>query len=536
MIKTYYGEGIFFQKDQEGLTRELEELIRTLLLKNHGVGIMGGYYEEGLPICMVSELTLQLLGYASLADFERQTGCQLTHIICGEPGQVFSEKNFSELSDAFEVHIRTADGSVLWVRQVKCDVRLQNGRKMWMISLYDMDEVYKRELRLIEAKEEAERGNRAKNLFLSRMSHDIRTPINGILGMTRIGLEHLSDPEVVKDSFEKIRSMGNQLEFIINEILDITQLESGRIELLHEPFDLRSELESIAEATASQAPHLKFYGFQFEESHDEVVGSAMHIRRLLENILSNAVKYNQLNGSIECCVEEEPMDESHALYRFIVRDTGIGMSEAFQKRMFELFSQENGVVLTEFHGTGLGLPIAKKLADLMGGNISINSIEGKGTTVTVELPLEIVNREQHSENIREEKEGKVLKDLHILLVEDNALNREIAQYILEQAGAVVETAENGEKGVRAFLTASPGTYDIILMDIMMPVLDGLGAAREIRSSGHSQAKTIPIIAMTANAFADDIRAVKMAGMNAHLAKPVDEKKMIRFIRELTGKK
>ena len=527
-VLVFYGEGLYFKDSQNKLTNETEATIRSLLLENNGVGIIGGYYDKSLPICMVSELAVSTLGYDSITEFEKLTEEDFLNIICAKNDVPMTEERFAELSGATRMHLYTKTGSAVCVRMVKCDLRLADGKKMWLLSICNIDEVYKREQMLIAARDDAERANQSKTYFLSRMSHDMRTPMNGIMGMVKIALDNLDDKAVVKDSLEKIRNVGKELEMLVSDVLDMSRLESGKIKLLHEPFDIRDEVKKIEFVLYSQAQELVLRGGHVDVKHNYVLGSSLHIQRIWENVIGNAIKYTKAGGSIEYWLQELNIDKKHGLYRFIVKDTGIGMSEDFQKHMFEPYLQEN--VNAEIQGTGLGLAITKELVELMGGTIKVKSKLGVGTTFRIDIPLEIdytaMHRLEEAEAVRYNLQG-----VSVLLAEDNALNREIARYILAQAGATVEQAEDGEQAVQKFLTAKPGTYQLVLMDIQMPKMDGLKATELIRHSEHTQAKDIPIIAMTANAFAEDVQKSLDAGMNGHLVKPIDIDKLLRIVQD-----
>lgn len=527
-VLVFYGEGLYFKDSQNKLTNETEATIRSLLLENNGVGIIGGYYDKGLPICMVSELAVSTLGYDSITEFEKLTEENLLRIVCSKDSVPLTEERFAAMSGAARMHLYTKTGGAVCVRMVKRDLRLSDGQKMWLLSICNIDEVYTREQMLIAARDDAERANHAKTYFLSRMSHDMRTPINGVMGMVKIALDNLDQPELVKDSLLKIQNVAKELELLVGDVLDMSRLESGKIKLLHEPFDVRDEMKKIECVLYSQAKKLDVKGAHIDVKHNYVLGSSLHIQRIWENIIGNAIKYTQEGGSIEYWLQELNIDKKHGLYRFVVRDTGIGMSEEFQKHMFEPYRQENDN--TEIQGTGLGLAITKELVELMGGTIKVKSELGVGSTFVIDIPLEIdykaMQRIEEAEAVRYN-----LKGVSVLLAEDNALNREIARYILSQAGATVDQAEDGEQAVQKFVHAKPGTYQVILMDIIMPKLDGLKATERIRQSGCEQAKEIPIIAMTANAFAEDVEKSLAAGMNGHLVKPIDIDKLLHMVQD-----
>ena len=404
------------------------------------------------------------------------------------------------------------------------------GERIWLLTINDMDEVHKREMYLIEAKEMAELAGQAKNSFLSRMSHDIRTPLNGIMGMVQIAKDHIEEPDAVMKSLYKLEKAGRQLELLIGEILDMTKLEGNRVELLHEPFNLYDALEDICNNLHFQAEErcVEITGIHFNEKHDEVIGSITHVRRIVENILGNAVKYNRFGGTLEYSVDEIPLDKKHSTYRFTIKDTGIGMSEEFQEHMFEPFSQEKESARTQYRGSGLGLPITKELLNLMGGKIQVKSKLGVGSTFVIDIPLEL-NLEQREEIFEQIDTQIGLKGMCILLAEDNEMNREIAQYFLETEGAKVVAVSNGKEALDKFLFMPEYTFDMILMDIMMPVMSGIDSVKFIRRSVHPQAATIPIIAMSANTFSEDIQRAKIAGMDDYLSKPLDRKKMIKLL-------
>ena len=528
LIKGYYGEGLYFREEQQMLTTKTEEQIRTLLAKNHGVGIIGGYYSEGLPICMVSELLIEMLGYSSADEFESKTGKFFTNMISPKSGAAFSEEDFPSHKEPFILNMFTKNGEGLWVRMIKSDFFDASNRLMWIASVSNIAAIYKREQQLIAEKNNAELANRTKTAFLSRMSHDMRTPMNGILGMAKIALENLDNKDIIHDSLKKILGVGNELQILIDEVLDMTRLESGKIELIHEPFNIYDELDRINDMVVSQKKDITILPAHFNAVHYNVIGSPIHLRRVIENILGNAIKYNRPDGTIECWLDENNIDENHSIYRFTIQDTGIGMSEEFQRHMFEPFVQENANARTSYQGTGLGLAITKELIDLMKGTIAVKSTQNVGSTFVVEIPLEI-DHTKPKKDVTDEYVKPDLNGLKILLVEDNDLNREIARYFITQSGAEIDEAVNGKEAYTKFINSAENTYDAIIMDVMMPEMNGLEATAAIRGSKHPQAKSIPIIAMTANAFSDDVHASRLAGMNAHVSKPINERKLLELI-------
>ena len=396
----------------------------------------------------------------------------------------------------------------------------------------EKDEKYKAEL--LRAAKKAEAANEAKTEFLQRMSHDIRTPINGICGMINVADHYADNMEKQTECRAKIKKTSHLLLELINEVLDMSKLESDEVVLEDIPFNLNSIFEEILGVIEHMAAeqNIRIIWEKKEVTHWNLIGSPVHVKRILMNILSNAVKYNKENGYVYISCREIPSKQTAmTTLEFVCRDTGIGMAEAFQKRIFEPFAQEHAGSRTKFAGTGLGMPITKKLVEKMGGTISFESKEGTGTTFVIQIPFRI-DTDMKDRTEAEEKTETSIHGLHVLLTEDNELNMEIAEFVLQNEGAVVTKAWNGQKAVDIFRKNRPGEFDVILMDIMMPVMNGYEAAKMIRSLDREDAKVIPIIAMTANAFTEDKMRAKEAGMDEHIAKPVDGKLLVKVINEL----
>ena len=396
----------------------------------------------------------------------------------------------------------------------------------------EKDEKYKAEL--LRAAKKAEAANEAKTEFLQRMSHDIRTPINGICGMINVADHYADNMEKQTECRAKIKKTSHLLLELINEVLDMSKLESDEVVLEDIPFNLNSIFEEILGVIEHMAAeqNIRIIWEEKEVTHWNLIGSPVHVKRILMNILSNAVKYNKENGYVYIGCREIPSKQTAmTTLEFVCRDTGIGMTEAFQKRIFEPFAQEHAGSRTKFAGTGLGMPITKKLVVKMGGTISFESKEGTGTTFVIRIPFQI-DADMKDRTETEEKTETSIQGLHVLLTEDNELNMEIAEFVLQNEGAVVTKAWNGQKAVDIFRKSRPGEFDAILMDIMMPVMNGYEAAKMIRSLDREDAKVIPIIAMTANAFTEDKMRAKEAGMDEHIAKPVDGKLLVKVINEL----
>ena len=396
----------------------------------------------------------------------------------------------------------------------------------------EKDEKYKAEL--LRAAKKAEAANEAKTEFLQRMSHDIRTPINGICGMINVADHYADNMEKQTECRAKIKKTSHLLLELINEVLDMSKLESDEVVLEEIPFNLNSIFEEILGVIEHMAAeqNIRIIWEEKEVTHWNLIGSPVHVKRILMNILSNAVKYNKENGYVYISCREIPSKQTAmTTLEFVCRDTGIGMTEAFQKRIFEPFAQEHAGSRTKFAGTGLGMPITKKLVEKMSGTISFESKEGTGTTFVIRIPFQI-DADMKDRTETEEKTETSIQGLHVLLTEDNELNMEIAEFVLQNEGAVVTKAWNGQKAVDIFRKNRPGEFDVILMDIMMPVMNGYEAAKMIRSLDREDAKVIPIIAMTANAFTEDRMRAKEAGMDEHIAKPVDGKLLVKAINEL----
>ena len=378
---------------------------------------------------------------------------------------------------------------------------------------------------LREAVFQAQKANAAKSSFLSRMSHDIRTPLNGIIGLIKINETHMDDRELVKTNQDKMLVSADHLLSLINDVLQMSKLEDENIEISHEPIDLGEisrEVGTIISGRTAEA------GIAFEIGKQElpvsyVYGSPLHIRQIFLNIYGNCIKYNKPHGKVTTTLKCLGEKNDIVTYRWTISDTGIGMSEEFLKHIFEPFVQEHSDARTVYSGTGLGMSIVKKIIDRMDGTIVVTSKEGEGSTFVITLPFEIAEK---PEEIPAEMDGEVsIAGLHLLLAEDNELNAEIARTLLEDEGAITTIVNDGQQAVDIFSRNKPGTFDAILMDIMMPEMDGLSATKAIRALDREDAGTIPIIAMTANAFDEDEKKCMEAGMNAHLVKPLDIQKM-----------
>lgn len=401
---------------------------------------------------------------------------------------------------------------------------------LWTYFVYrkSKEEEQKQKQLLLEAAEKADAANKAKSTFLFNMSHDIRTPMNAIVGFTDIALHQNSVAEI-HDSLEKVRESSKHLLSLLNDVLDLSRIESGKAVFFPEPVDITKLTDSVLAIMNGLLYNrdLKFEVYRERPKNPYVLADATRIREVLTNFLSNAVKFTKDGGTVTLDISSHPgEDDKHIVARYIVKDNGIGMSEEFQKKLFKPFSQEDDRgARTQYKGTGLGMAIAKEYVEMMGGSIAVESQKGVGTTFTVEIPLELTEQGIHQK--QEEPVHHDLTGVNVLMAEDNDLNAELATVMLEDAGMAVTRAFDGKDAVELFKNHPQGTYDIILMDIMMPNMDGHQAAKTIRAMGTERpdAATIPIIAVSANAFAEDIKASLDSGMNGHVSKPLNMKEV-----------
>lgn len=452
--------------------------------------------------------------------------------------------DFDTLPDQIEKDERISfyfqDFRSMWCQLIVVEEKRIHGRISAVVAMVrDVDVEKKREMeyqkQLSDAVEEARMASAAKTNFLRRMSHDIRTPINGIRGMIEISEHYADDMEKQKECRDKMRKASGYLLSLVNDVLDMNKLESGSIILENRPFDLLdvlSESNTVAEMQAID--HGIKYIIDWDNSnveHRHLIGSPVHLKQILHNFASNAIKYNRENGTVTVSCQELSCDGQTVVFRFVCADTGIGMSREFLQHAFEPFSQEGRDSRTTYAGTGLGLSIVKELAARMGGSVDVTSEPGVGSTFSVVLKFEV----DRSEESGDEEDGIRTVDvtgMRALVVEDNELNMEIAQFMLENEGFEVSKAFNGQEAVDMFTRSQPGEYDIIFMDIMMPVMGGMEAARTIRSADRPDASTIPIVAMSANAFSDDVQKSMASGMNAHIMKPIDTDKLRNTVQKV----
>ncbi len=392
----------------------------------------------------------------------------------------------------------------------------------------------KQEQAIMELLEKVRWANSAKSEFLSHMSHDLRTPINGILGMLEIMEKIQDDPEQQKACRKKIRVSTQHLLSLVNDVLQVSKLETGRLVEVEEPFDIHETLEDCITIMSVQAQE-RGIRLELKESdlqHGRLIGNPLHLRKILMNVIDNAIKYNRPHGSVFVQAKEIGCQNGTANFLFVIEDTGIGMGEEFRNHIFEPFTQEQQDARTHYNGVGLGMSIMKKLTDQMKGTVEIESQPGKGSVVRITLPIRVDGtwRAQPVDVERDLRSN--IAGMRVLLVEDNEINCEIVEFMLKDAGAEVVTANDGKAAVDVFVQSAPGTFDCVLMDLMMPVMSGYEATRVIRGLERSDAKSVPIIALSANAFEEDVTMARDAGMNEHLAKPVDMDRMFKVISRL----
>lgn len=530
-------------REQQGLLRMLAQTIDILALVSQGTNTCIFHSRESI---LSEQPPLVLKGCSNVAE-QLLSGCEIP-----EPRRkkLFESLTFDGMTkrlqtepDGYTFVIEAEqDGqhcykqiSVTWgsaAQQSICAVRRDVTRSVQAES--------QRTEHLRSALALARDANRAKQDFLASMSHDIRTPMNAIIGMSELGMAHRDDPSQVEESLRVIRDSANHLRDLIGDILDMSRIESGRLVLSKVPFSQTERLHMIVDRVRVLANR---QGLEFTHSfniqHDICVGDPIRLDQILENLLGNAVKFTPAGGSVRLdVVELPPKSQAIGMYCYTVSDTGIGMNQTTLKHLYDPFFREKSKRIGETEGSGLGLSIVKNLVDYKGGVMSVTSESGKGTQFVVKIPLPFATPDEAAKLSATKQTpgsspfGKCLNGRQLLLVEDHPVNRLVAQRILQDAGAAVSVAENGKRGLEVFLSSEPGTFDAILMDLRMPVMDGYESTIQIRGCGHPQAKTIPIVAMTANAFTQDIQRCLDVGMDAHVAKPVDQQDLFSVLMRL----
>ena len=435
--------------------------------------------------------------------------------------------------------------AVLMIIAVISFVLVQRSKQMVKIEQKNNQELNRLRLLAEEAMVAAEDANKAKSTFLSNMSHDIRTPMNAVIGFATLALFNNDNTEKVKDYLNKILSSGNHLLSLINDILDMSRIESGKIQIDEQEANLSDMLYDIKNIIGGQIQHkqLELHIDVTDVTDEDVFCDKTRLSQVLLNLLSNAIKFTLPGGKIYISLAQLPSTiEGKGLYEIQVKDTGIGMSQEFAGKLFEPFEREQTSTVSKIQGTGLGMAISKNIIDMMGGTITVQTEKNKGTEFTIQLSLRLQEKQGHIDNVKKTKALKVLDKnetesfvgRRLLLVEDNEFNREIALDILSGYGFCMESAENGAEAVEKVEASEPGYYDLVLMDIQMPIMDGHEATRRIRALDNSELASIPIIAMTANAFDEDKKAAMDSGMNGFLSKPVVIDEVIRVLQEVFG--
>ena len=478
--------------------------------------------DEKYSFKYVSEQYAAMLGY-TVEEFMEASGGTIVGIAHPDDvatGIAEALKQY-EKGDHYEItyRMKCKDGSWKYIEDHGHKVKNEDGTiEHWNLIL-DKNELIEKTIEL----ESEKKANLAKTAFLTRMSHDIRTPLNGIIGLLEIGERHKTDQELLDKNRKKARVAADHLLSLINDILELNKLGDEEVVLHEEVVDvqkLMNEVKTITEMRGAEN------GIVIETQsknikHPYIMGSPLHIKQIFINIITNAIKYNQKGGKVRCLIEEEDSQDQNARYKVVIEDNGIGMHEDFVKHIFKPFTQESNDARSVYQGTGLGMSIVKNLIERMGGTINIQSKVGVGTRVEVSLMLPIAEMETSQSKVQKEKNKKDLSGIRVLLAEDNDLNREIAKFILQDENMIVTEAKDGREAVEIFKKSEENGFDLILMDIMMPVLDGLEASKEIRNLNREDAKSVPIFAMTANAFMEDKEKAKEAGMNEHISKPLD---------------
>lgn len=501
-------------------------------------GIKISYDDPLYTFKYVSRQYAAMLGYDNVDEFMEASGGSIVGI--AHPDDV--ENGIAEAlnqyskgdSYAITYRMKCKDGTWKYIEDHGHKVINTKGETEHWNLILDKHELVEKTIEL----ESAKRAGEAKTAFLSRMSHDIRTPLNGIIGLLEYADRHPDDMDAITENRKKAHVAADHLLSLINDILELNKLDDSRITLVNEAFnfiDLMHEVKTISDMRAAeQSVSVYMEDSYFNIRNPYVIGSPLYVKQIFINIMTNAIKYNKMGGSVWCRVEGNELSDGKVEFSVRITDNGIGMSEEFLDRMFDPFAQEKYDARSVYQGTGLGMPIVKSLVERMGGTIQVESKEDMGTQVEVTLAFPKAKRSEMPPKMNMEISYD-FTGLKAMLVEDNDLNMEIARYMLEDENMNVTEAKDGQEALQLFAQNPPGTFDIILMDVMMPVMDGLTAARKIRELDRADAKTIPIFAMTANAFAEDVQAAKDVGMNEHIAKPIEMKTLMNKIAQYCWK-
>lgn len=534
-MKDCYTEGIYCEDKEFVLSDSNQIAIAEVLNKNSAVGVVGGYYDVGLPIKFISLFMISTLGYESFYHYYKETGYQLLSIIYSEDKSYFENDTFARVSESRTYRLVKKNGETLWVKEIKMDTVDSSGRPMWILSLNDVNDFCEREKNLM-------RISAAKSEFLASMSHDIRTPLNVIMGMTALAESSIYEPGYVADCLSNITIAVNHLLALIDEVLDIKKIESGVQALHEEPFLLSEVCDNLIMMSQFDIASKKHtFHFDMENvTHKRLIGNQSRIQQVFMNLLSNAVKYTPDGGTITVTVREKLVHTPDlAYFEYVVEDNGIGMSKEFIQHIFEPFMRENDVYVAKHQGTGLGMAIARNIVQMMNGDIKVESKKGVGSRITAYFYIKFQDEDRIDDILNENQnqeqsiiKTKAFEGKRLLLAEDNKLNERIAVEILKSFGFYVDSANDGKKLVDMALKSPKNYYDVILMDIKMPVMDGYEATHLLRLSNRKDLKTIPIIAMTANVFSSDVNIALAAGMNEHVTKPIDWNDMFKVLQKI----
>ena len=523
----------FYQERLEEANRKLEQQLDIITSALPG-GVKVSNDDAMYTFKYVSEQFAKMLGYDTPEELIEASGGSivgLAHPDDREHGIADALAQYAKANNyATTYRVRCKDGSWKYIEDRGRKFVAADGTVEHWNLILDQNELMEKTIAL----ESEKRANKAKSDFLSRMSHDMRTPLNGIIGLLDICGNHPEDRALVDASREKAKIAANHLLSLINDTLELSKLEDASVALYEETFSARqvqSEVGTIARMRADEEGIAIEFRDEGPLAHDNLIGSPLYVKQVLINLISNAIKYNRAGGSVTCLATELPVDDSSTTLRFTIRDTGIGMSQAFLDDIYRPFVQADSNPHSTYMGSGLGMAIVKNLVDRMGGTIDIESEEGVGTAIVVTLPFKIAQTSTELACVQKPT-PESLAGMHVLLAEDNELNREIATFVLTDAGTEVTAVCNGQEAVDAYLGKPDGYFDAVLMDVMMPEMDGYEATRAIRESGRGDARTVAIAAMTANAFDDDRRKSAEAGMNLHLSKPISAQTLVSTLAGL----
>ncbi|MCI9555848.1 MAG: response regulator [Lawsonibacter sp.] len=518
-------------------------------------GMPGGffiYYADGDgKLIYTNTALIKMYGCRDRAELQAHTGYTFRGLVHPDDWERVNASIQRQVQDHdgfdyVEYQIIRRDGAVRWIKDYGRFIQTKTYGGVFYVFVEDATERHRREqiareqALTLEKLKQVQQSNQAKTVFLNNMSHDIRTPMNAIIGFATLACGHMENIELVKDYLTKILTSGNHLLSLINNVLEMSRIESGKVNASQDDFSLLDMMEELQTMvwTEVQSKQLEFELDTSEVSDGRVVCDKLHLTQMLQNVIGNAIKFTPQGGRVTVRLsEKQNLPGDFASYQFRVRDTGIGMSQEFVQRIFEPFEREHTSTVSGIRGSGLGMAITKKMVDMMDGVITVESEVGKGTEFTISLPLRLAKRQNVAEEQPEyiqplEQMKPFFQGKRILLTEDNDLNREIAMAILTEAGFLVDTAVDGSIAVEKVKTSPPGTYDLILMDIQMPVMDGYEAARRIKALENPSLAAVPIVAMTANAFEEDKKLAFAAGMVGHLAKPVEIPRLFSTLKSL----